>query len=289
MKKLLTICTVAALVLGACGSKEKDEQLRQAQAMAEASNEELQAAVSDRDQLLSLVNEISGGMQEIKQLENILTVSNGIDETPGKRSQIQADIAAIQKTLQERRERLAELEKRLSSSSLTNNNLRQTITTLRQQIDSQTAEIASLRSNLDEAKTMIGELDATVDSLSTTVNTVTAAKDSLSRESTELANELNTCYYAIGSKGELKDKKIIETGFLRKTKLLKGDFDQSFFTTADKRTLTVIDLNSNKAEVMTNQPADSYVIEDVHGHKILRITNPAQFWSLSNYLVVKID
>ncbi len=289
MKKLLTICTVAALVLGACGSKEKDEQLRQAQAMAEASNEELQAAVSDRDQLLSLVNEISGGMQEIKQLENILTVSNGIDETPGKRSQIQADIAAIQKTLQERRERLAELEKRLSSSNLTNNNLRQTITTLREQIDSQTAEIASLRSNLDEAKTMIGELDATVDSLNTTVNTVTAAKDSLSRESTELANELNTSYYAIGSKGELKDKKIIETGFLRKTKLLKGDFDQSFFTTADKRTLTVIDLNSNKAEVMTNQPADSYVIEDVHGHKILRITNPAQFWSLSNYLVVKID
>ncbi len=186
-------------------------------------------------------------------------------------------------------QRLAELEKRLSSSNLTNNNLRQTITTLREQIDSQTAEIASLRSNLDEAKTMIGELDATVDSLNTTVNTVTAAKDSLSRESTELANELNTCYYAIGSKGELKDKKIIETGFLRKTKLLKGDFDQSFFTTADKRTLTVIDLNSNKAEVMTNQPADSYVIEDVHGHKILRITNPAQFWSLSNYLVVKID
>lgn len=289
MKNLLTICTVAALVLGACGSKEKDEQLRQAKAMAEASNEELQAAVSDRDQLLSLVNEISSGMQEIKQLENILTVSNGIDETPGKRSQIQADIAAIQKTLQERRERLAELEKRLSSSNLTNSNLRQTITTLREQIDSQTAEIASLRSNLDEARSMIGELDATVDSLSTTVNTVTAAKDSLSRESTELANELNTCYYAIGSKSELKERKIIETGFLRKTKLMKGDFDQDFFTTADKRNLTVIDLNSNKAEVMTNQPTGSYVIEDVHGHKILRITNPAQFWSLSNYLVVKID
>lgn len=290
MKKLITICMAAALILsGSCSSKEKDRQLQQAQEMAKASNEELAAAVSDRDQLLSLVNEISSGMQEIKQLENILTVSNGINESSGKRSQIQADIAAIQKTLQERRERLAELEKRLSSSSLTNNNLRQTISTLRSQIDSQTEEINSLRANLDEAKSKIGELDAAVDSLNTTVTNVTAEKDLAQQENTALTNEINTCYYAIGNKSELKSHKIIETGFLRKTKLLKGDFDQSFFTTADKRTLTVIDLNSDKAEVMTNQPRDSYTIEDVQGHKILRITNPAKFWGLSNYLVVKID
>ena len=70
---------------------------------------------------------------------------------------------------------------------------------------------------------------------------------------------------------------------------MQGDFDQSFFTAADKRTLTSIDLNAKKAKVLTNQPTDSYVIEDVNGHKVLRITNPAAFWSLSNYLVVKID
>ena len=68
---------------------------------------------------------------------------------------------------------------------------------------------------------------------------------------------------------------------------MKGDFDQSFFTTADKRTLTTLDLNSDKAEVLTNQPAGSYVITEVNGHKVLRITNPVAFWSLSNYLVIK--
>lgn len=70
---------------------------------------------------------------------------------------------------------------------------------------------------------------------------------------------------------------------------MKGEFDQSFFTAADKRTLTTIDLNSKKAEVMTNQPADSYTIEERGGRKVLRITDPAKFWSLTNYLVVKID
>lgn len=289
MKKIVILCLSAALLATtSCGNKEKDEQLRQAQAVAEASREELADAVADRDQLLGLVNEISSGMEQIKQLENILTVQ-GTGETPGQKEQIIADIAAIQKTLQDRRERLEQLEKKLKNSNLSNSKLQQTIASLNSQIDSQSAEINTLRANLDAAKTRIGELDIQVDSLATTVNTVTAQRDSTETQNEKLSNELNTCYYAIGNKSELKDNKIIETGFLRKTKLMEGEFDHNFFTKADKRTLTTIDLNSNKAEVLTNQPKDSYTILDMNGHKVLQITNPARFWSFSNYLVVKID
>ncbi len=289
MKKTIITCIAVALLASVgCNNKQKEEELRQQQAMAEATREELTAAISDRDQLLSLVNEISGSMEQIKQLENILTV-NGSSETPGQRDQIKADIAAIQKTLEDRRLRLAELEKKLSSSNLNNNNLKSTIATLHSQIDSQTKEISGLRTSLEEANAKIGTLDAQVDSLHQSVTKVTAERDSTDQANVQLANELNLCYYAIGNKNELKENKIIETGFLRKTKIMKGEFDQAFFTAADKRTLSKIDLNSDKAEVLTNQPAGSYRIEDNNGHKVLVITNPAQFWSLSNYLVIKID
>lgn len=288
MKKILTFCLAAALLASGCSNKEKDEQLRQANAIAEASRQELADAVSDRDQLLGLVNEISSSMEQIKQLENILTVSGG-SETPGQREQIRNDIAAIQETLVQRRHQLEDLEKKLSKSNLNTTKLQQTITSLRTQLESQTQEISSLRTNLDEARTKIGALDAQVDSLNTTVNTVTAERDSTDRQNAELTNELNTCYYAIGNKNELKENNIIETGFLRKTKIMEGDFDRAFFTKADKRTLTAIDLNSDKAEVLTKQPESSYRIVDVNGHKVLQITNPALFWSLSNYLVIKID
>ena len=40
MKKILTLCVAAALVFTGCSNKEKEEQLRQAQAVAEASREE---------------------------------------------------------------------------------------------------------------------------------------------------------------------------------------------------------------------------------------------------------
>ena len=288
MKKIITLALTALLIASSSCSNKKEEELRQQQALNEATAEELRSAVADRDQLLGLVNEISSGMDQVKQLENILAV-NAANETPGQRDQILADIAAIQQTLVQRRERLAELEKKLNSSNLSNSNLKKTISQLQNQIDSQTREIESLRSNLDEAKAHIENLNTQVDSLSTTVNTVVAERDSTDNANTELTNELNTCYYAIGNKNELKDNKIIETGFLRKTKIMEGDFDRNFFTRADKRTLTQIDLNSTKAEVLTNQPAGSYSIDDLNGHKVLRITNPALFWSLSNYLVIKID
>ncbi len=289
MKKKLLFGLVAILGLAACNSGKNEEEMAE-QARAEATKQELETAVADRDQLLSLVNEINTGMDQIKQLENILTVTNNMPgETKGQREQIQSDIAAIQKALQERRLKLAELEKKLDSSNLTNNNLRKTIASLRNQIDGQAKEIETLKSNLGEANERIGQLDAAVDSLNTTVSDVANERDLAQQESIELANELNTCYYVIATKSELKDHKIIETGFLRKTKLMKGDFDQNFFTTADKRVLTSIALHSNKAEVLTNQPKASYNIEDNNGQKILKITNPDLFWSLGNYLVIKID
>ena len=289
MKKFLLMSLACLAILSACDKKPEQDVTTEEQ-LQDATKQELAAAVADRDQLLSLVNEISSGMAEIKRLENILTVSTGVNgETPSQRAQIEADIAAIQQTLQQRREQLEQLERRLQQSTLNNKNLQQTVETLRAQIDSQSAEIENLRASLDDANRQIGELNSTVDSLHTTVNTVTGERDQAQAETQELANEMNTCYYVVASKKELKEHKIIESGFLRKTKIMRSDFDQSFFVTADRRTLHSIALHSKKAKVHSNHPSGSYQIVDQNGQKVLKITNPDQFWSISNYLVVEID
>ncbi len=287
MKKLLLAAVGALTLLTACNSKPKtDEEVNQA--MQNASAAELQAAISDRDSLLSLVNDISMGMEQIKRLENILAISNTGDGTT-PRAQVEADIRAIQQTLEQRRARLAELESKLKNSNLANSGLRKTIETLRAQIDSQSAEIETLRNSLNDAHAQIGTLNTKVDSLNTTVADVSGQRDAAEQKSTELANELNTCYYVFASNKELKEHKILETGFLRKSKLMKGNFDQSFFNIADKRTLSTINLHAKKAKVLSNQPAGSYDIIDNNGSKTLRILNPQAFWSLSNYLVIEID
>lgn len=253
-----------------------------------ATKQELADAIADRDMLIELMTEISDNIEQIKQLEGIMT-SPSIQETPDKQAQIRAEFNTLRAALQERREKLAELEKKLSDSNASNSKLRKTIETLKEQIASKETEIASLQASLAQAGERIEKLDIKVDSLNTVVGEVENLRQEAEEKSENLSNELNLCYYAIGSSKELKEHKILESGFLRKTKLMKGDFDQDFFTSADKRTLTTLDLNSKKAEVLTNQPTDSYVIEDRGGRKVLRILNPVKFWSLSNYLVVKID
>lgn len=288
MKKLASIAVASLCILSACHNKSENTE---SQVLTPTTADSLRVALADQDSLLSLMNEVADGMAQIKQMENILSSSNDLTaESSDHRQQIRNDMQVIQQTLQMRRDRLAELEKKIQNSSSNNATLQKSIATLKQQIADQESTIGQLRGELEKAHIHIEQLTANVDSLNTEVASVTAAKDQAEQTATTLTNELNTCYYAIGSKQELKDHKLIQTGFLRKTKIMPEDFEMNYFTTGDKRTLNSIDLHSRKAKVLTNQPADSYTITDApNGNKVLKIQNPARFWSVSNYLVIQVD
>lgn len=261
--------------------KENDNSAEDKQKIADASKEELEQAVSDRDELLSLVNEISVGLNDIKNLENIISTDGS--ETPSQKAQIREDITAIQAALIDRRKRLEELEKKLSSSNVYTTKLSKTIEELKQQIDTQNREINTLKQQLNEA-------NAQVDSLNTTVSNVTDERNIAQAEATDLNNQLNTVYIAVGNKKELKDAKILEKKFLSKTKILSGDFNENFFTTKDRRNYTgQILYGAKKAEIKTNMPKDSYTLTKEGNNMVLKITNPTSFWSNTSYLVIQIN
>ena len=189
------------------------------------------------------------------------------------------------------KQRLEELERRLKQSTNYNATMQKSIANLKAQLDEQQKTINGLTEQLEAAHIQIKNLNQNVDSLNAVNKAVTKEKEIAQEETKQLTkevNNLNTCYYVIGSKKELKANKIIESGFLRKTKILQGDFEMSYFTKADRRTLNEIPLHNNKAQVMTNHPKDSYEIVDQGGAKVLRILNPSRFWEKSNFLVVKV-
>lgn len=285
--KYLIAAPLILIFLPACRT---DSQQYDQQSLAEASKQELIAALNERDQLLSLVKEISNNMERIEHLENILTVNDMQPrEQSSQRTRILGEISSIQYTLRQRREQLTVLEAQLHKSSLINDDLTEIIKTLYRQIDAQCAEINRLRSNLSDAITLIDSLSDEIDSLNHTVISISQKKDLAESTLGSLETELNTCYYIAAQKSELRAKRIIETGFLRKAKLMRGDFDQNVFTVADKRILDRIDLNSRKINILTNHPVGSYEIIDSNTTKILHITDPKKFWSRSNYLVVQTD
>lgn len=285
MKKLLTGIAVCALVLTACGKKDGSAE------GVPTTHDSLEVALANQDSLLSLMNDITDGMAQIKDLEQILSSTTNLGaESQSKREQIRADMIAIQQTLQERRERIEQLEAKLAASGSSNATLRKSIESLKAQLDQQEQSMAGLRQELAAANIKIQEQGVTIDSLNTRVGDVTSERDAAEQYAGQLTEELNTCYYAVGSKNELDKLGIIKKGgFLKSQKLKASDFTPGSFNKANKTTLTVLDLHSKKAKVLTAQPTDSYELLDQDGHKVLKITNPTKFWSTSNYLVVQID
>ena len=286
MKKIISIFAIAMICLTACDNGK----LKQAEEKNLQLDSSLQEAKANQDSLLVLLNDITDGMNQIKDLEKILSNTNDLSaESKTRKEQIKNDMAAIQQALQERRLRLAELENKLKNSQQYSSTLKKTVENLKAEIANQEATISTLRNDLAAAKIQVDQLTVRVDSLSSTVDSVTLEKQRAEEDIKIVTDELNVCYYAIGSKKELKEAKIIETGFLRKTKLLQADFQQTYFTTADKRTLNSIPTHAKKAKILTNMPEGSYHFDSVDGLQMLNITDPVKFWSLSNYLVIQVD
>ena len=287
-RSFLFFAVIALMCLAACNGNKTDNTGNDS--IVAQLNDSLLIANAEKDSLLSLINDINEGMMQIRDMEKIISASNLNAETPNKKQQIMDNMALIQQALQDRREKLAALERRLKNSSGNSSQLQETIDGLKKQLEEQQATINQLTEELRKAHIEIQSLNTTVDSLNVANQTIAEQKEEAEVKSEQLANELNTCYYVIGSKSELKEHKIIETGFLRKTKVMEKDYEIEYFTKGDKRTLAEIPLYSKKAKIYTKQPADSYEIVTADDNtKTIVITNPTKFWELSNFLVVQID
>lgn len=295
MKKIMFFVWLMAglAVLPACQrSNNLEQEAMRQDSINAALQDSINTANAEKDSLMQLMSDIADGMNQIKALEDIVSVNNVSGETPDKRRDLRNDIQLIQESINKHKARLADLEKRLKQSTNYNTTMQKSIDNLKAQLEDQQKTINNLTDQLAAAHVQIKNLNQSVDSLNTVNRNVTKEKEAAQQESKQLTNEvtnLNTIYYVIGSKKELKANKIIETGFLRKTKILEGDFEMSYFTKSDRRTLTEIPLHSKKAQVMTNHPKDSYEIVEHGNVKSLHILNPNRFWEKSNFLVVKID
>ena len=105
-------------------------------------SDSLRIALANQDSLLSLMNDVAEGMENILNSTSDLTA-----ESNDRRQQIRNDMLVIQQTLQMRRDRLAELEKKLQNSSSNNATLQKSIETLKKQIADQEGTIETLRNS----------------------------------------------------------------------------------------------------------------------------------------------
>lgn len=214
----------------------------------------------------------------------------GNGENVDRRAEIRQNLANIKARLASNKALLEQMENKLKSSGNENSVLSKTISQLKSRISQQDQKIAQLENDLASAKVQIDSLTNQVAATTEQVKTETAAKEAAQAATEAVENAANTVYYAIGTNKELKKNGLLEKKFLGQTKVLKGDFNESYFTRADKRSLSMIPTGSKKVKIWTNMPEDSYkIVENADKTKTIQITNPQEFWSMTTFLVIQVD
>lgn len=247
----------------------------------------LQQVVNQKDneinEIMGTLNDIQEGFRLINEAEGRISVSpegEGVDQS----KQIKENIVYISKRLAENRELIRKLRAKLKETTVQSAELNRTVEGLIAQLEQKDQELQQLREELDAKDIHIAELDETIADLKTDVSELKADNASKDETISEQDTELNTAWYAFGTKKELKEKNVLRSGKVQVDNSSKG-----YFTKIDIRKTKEIKLYSKSAQLLTVHPSGSYTLKaDANGQYVLTVTNAEQFWSTSKYLVIQV-
>lgn len=254
---------------------------------------EYYALLAERDSLsghMAELQDIIGGvttsLDSIDTQEGMLFVKNE-DGTRATKKQIIARIQSYKDLLERQREQLAELEKKQKSDKAGIRELNTIIGRLRQEIFDKEQKIAELEKDLNTSRKNVEELQAMIVQTKEIASNTADERDALQEIATAQDEIINQGFFLVGNKRELKDMGVVKGVFKKKADY--ANMDQSKFTRIDIREFTELTINGSSPKLVTEKPADSYVLTDNNdGTCSLKITNPTTFWQASQFLIIQV-
>lgn len=258
---------------------------------------ENQANKAELAELNSIISTVSAGLDSIAIQEGILYSGKTRDGVALNRNQIIANINSMAEILKRQREKIQSLQDSLAMRSANPNKssqsiekLQNVIAFLNKQLAEKDNEIQSLRRDVNSKNKDINQLRT---SLSDMRNRAEKAENRTQVVTQALAKQdeiINECYIKIGTKKQLVASGLLKGGFLQKKKVNYEDVDKSKFNAVDIRKFREVTLKSNNPKILTPQPSNSsfHFEENGDGTCTLVITNPTQFWSVSNFLIIQL-
>ena len=283
MKQIFILAAVCAALCTSCSNGTATSSDKSA-----SERDSLQRIIDQKDleinDMMGQINDIQEGFSLINQAEGRVNMLAQNAEGNNSTENIRENMEFIQQTLAANRQKIADLEQKLKSSSINASKLKETISALTQQLEAKNQELEQLRAELAEKDVQIAALNENVSTLTAENTEVKQQRDESQQLAQAQDQQLNTAWYVFGTSKELKEHNILKKG-----DVLKGDYDKAYFTKIDIRKTQVIPFSSKSAKLLTTHPADSYsLMKDTKGEYTLRITDAQRFWSISKYLVVQV-
>lgn len=284
MKKVFVFGGLFALMctMIACGDKTKSNP------EADSLRTQLSAQMEEMDEMNLFLDAVNMSMDSVVNMEGNVLRTTG--ESPlSRKEQIQKNMEAYKLILQQQRERLDILEKKLKDNNAYAGKMQKTIAALKQQLDEKDQAIIKLSEELEQRNFQIEELKDNVDNLNVQVAELEEDSKAKQEEIKEKTDQMNEAYVFIGDKNALKKAGLIEGGsLLKKSKLNTSNIDKKLFKKVDIRNVKSFQIPDSKPEVLTQMPAGSYEITKTGNNSSeLTITDPARFWGVSRFLIIR--
>ncbi|MDE6322244.1 MAG: hypothetical protein K2L93_08105, partial [Muribaculaceae bacterium] len=236
----------------------------------------------------NVINVINTSIDSIVKGENLM-LTNISGEGNITRIDALENIDKLAQLIENQKNRIAELERQISNNGDADGldqDMQQMISIYKSQIADKEREIARLREQVAQKDYDIAQLQTKVGTQAVTI----AELDRRNAMQTEALKQqdamLNHCYMRIGDKKSLEQSGIVKRGKLVATKGL----DRSKFSKVDIRAFTEVEFDAKRPRILTSMPENSYLLTtNGKDHYVLHITNPTEFWSISNFLVIQTN
>lgn len=281
----LIMAVAASFALTACQSGPTEGELA-----ARAETAQLRSELQSRDSLIGEMalsfDDIQENIALMDQKEKILRSDAGGELDLDKRKKIVRDIQLMTGLLQESRDRIVDLTKRLDKSKIEAGGLRKKLKELDMMLASRDSSIATMKEGLLAKDFQIEQVNQQLTAMELEV----AKREAFIEQQT---NEMNAAWYVVGTSKELEERGVVTStgGFIGigKTARLNGDVTNNEFKEVDVREMTRVQLGVKKAHLVSEHPKNSYlIVEEGDELAYLEIKDPAAFWKMSRYMVVEV-
>ena len=246
---------------------------------------------SEMESMLADLNDISAGMQSLRDAERLLTLETINENKANSKSkqqlnQLKKDVQAVTEAIASYKEQISKLEGKNKSQSA---EFKRLIAGLNAELDQRTQKLNEITKQLAEKNQQLAVKTEEVANLTENVEALDKANKSQQMTINEQDMAIHQGHYLIGNRKELKEAEVISRQGIFCPPIVSSQAQKANFTDLDIREMKVIPLNSKKAKLLSVHPADSYTLETGEdGNMTLKINDENNFWKQTKYLVVMI-
>lgn len=289
--KTIIFLIAGVYILLLTGCVENSQKYKSLQASLDSLSVVHATQDNEMENVFTALNEISAGMQSLREAESLLTLEAAQENKAGVKSQkqleqLKRDVSSLSAAIATYREQVSKLE---ATNKRQSAEFKKLISGLNAELEQRNEKIAEITKQLADKDQLLAVKTQEISNLNQNVADLNKETVGQKETITKQDQAIHLANYLIGSRKELKEAEVISRQGLFCPPIVSSQAQKANFVSIDLREQKSIPLNGKKAKILSTHASDSYTLEEGEdGMLTLKIKDENAFWKQTRYLVVMI-